>query len=100
MSLPVKPMVQLLTVPHDYVYTAPVAVQESKTGVVDDMFAAETFMDLQGANLVRDGRNVYIYSAATGMYSGDEADLRAEITRHAKALVFNVGSEKKSRPGT
>ncbi len=91
-SLAVKPMRQVLKVPDDYVYSAPVAQLESKTGVVDDMFAAETFRDLEGGNLVRDGHFVYIYDAATGLWSGDEADLRQAVTRQAKSLVFNAGN--------
>jgi hypothetical protein len=96
-SLALKPMLQPLTVPDDYVYTAPVATPKSKTGVIDDMYAAEVFRDLEGANLVRDGRTVYIYNPATGMYSRDEADMREAVTRQAGRLVFIVGSEKKPK---
>jgi hypothetical protein len=96
-SLAVKPMLQPLRVPDEYVYTAPVATPKSKTGVIDDMYAAEVFRDLEGPNLVRDGRTVYIYNPATGMYSRDEADLREAVTRQAGKLVFNVGSEKKPK---
>jgi hypothetical protein len=62
--------------------------------IIDDLFAAKTFLELNKDNIVYSFSNIYIFNEATGVWSSDEAQLNTLITQAGNALIFHKNNPK------
>jgi len=59
-----------------------------ENAIIDDLFAARAFLELNKEDLIYSQRNVYVFNRDTGIWSDDESELNRKITDAGEALIF------------
>lgn len=62
--------------------------------IIDDLFAAKAFLELNKDNIVYSYNNIYIFNEATGVWNNEEEQLNALITQAGNALIFHKNNPK------
>jgi len=56
--------------------------------IIDDQYAAKTFINLMDKNIVRDGNDIYYFNESTGMWSSKNEDFRIAVKNCHDKLIF------------
>lgn len=63
-----------------------------ENAIIDDLFAARAFVELNKENLLYSQRNIYVFNEATGIWSSDEEQLNLKLTNAGESLIFRKHS--------
>ena len=64
--------------------------------VIDDIYAANKFIELMGKNIVRDKEDVYFFNENNGMWEKTDYSYRIWINKHKNNLIFYDYSNNKN----
>jgi len=67
---------------------------DKKADVIDDEYASRVFIELMKNNVIRSGRDVYIYNDTIGMWDNDENAYRCAVAKNKHKLIFTTSDDK------